>query len=89
MDIVPYTFREAKFLHGNLRGYWVTIFCVFDGKSVYSFFHESDRIDNCMLMKELGVDFDMFHREIIVSPNRFPDIFSTIEDYVQKSSFSG
>lgn len=89
MDIVPFTFREAKFLHGNLRGYWVTLFCVFDGKSVHSFFHESDRTDNCILMNELGVNFQLFNHDVLVTSDCFSEIFLSIEDYVQKSSFSG
>lgn len=89
MDIVPYSFRKAHFQRATSRGYWVTLFCVFDGTSVHSFFHEYNRIENCMLMKELGVDFRLFHQEVLVTPDCFSEIFYSIEDYVQKSSFSG
>lgn len=89
MDIVPYTFRKAHFKCDTYCGYWVTLFCVFDGKSVHSFFHESDRIDNCILMNELGVNFFTFLQYVLVTPDCFSDIFHSIEDYVQKSSFSG
>lgn len=89
MVIVPYTFRKAHFKSDTSCGYWVTLFCVFDGKSVYSFFHESDRTDNCMLMNELGVNFQIFHHDVLVTPDFFSEIFYSIEDYVQKSSFSG
>lgn len=89
MVIVPYTFRNAHFISDSYRGYWVTLFCVFDGKSVHSFFHESDRTDNCIFMNELGVNFQLFHHDVLVTRDCFSDIFYSIEDYVQKSSFSG
>lgn len=87
MDIVPYEFKVARPAPGcpTFKGYWVKLFCFFDGKSVHQFFHEFDCIDNACLARECGVDISTFVTSVLVTKDRFRDIFNDIESYVQKS----
>lgn len=85
--VVPYVFREAKLLHNfpNYRAYYVTLFLLFDGKITYTFYHESECIENARLARECGVKVTTFEKEIIVNPTCHTDIYNAIDDYVSLS----
>lgn len=87
VSVVPYEFEEAKFIHSNLKGYWVTFYILFDGKTFHHFAHQSDAIDNALLAREAGVYVTQFFQRIFVSPYAHSDIFNEIEDYVHRSHF--
>lgn len=83
MKVVPYEFEEVKFIHGNLKGYWVTFYILFDGNKFHHFAHQSDAIDNALLARESGVYVTQFSQRIYVSPHAHSQIFYEIENYVQ------
>lgn len=85
MKVVPYDFTKAKFKDDLSKGYWVTLYMIFDGSSVYHFAHHYDCFENEVLAHQLGVSIHSFKQTILVTPFQFPDIFKEIEDYVSNS----
>lgn len=87
MEVVPYDFKIARAAPGcpTFKGYWVKLFCFFDGKTTHTFFHEFDMLDNVSLAREFGVDCNTFVQSVLVTPDRFSSIFKEIEDYVHRS----
>lgn len=87
MRVVPFEFHESKFIHGNLKGYWVTFYILFDGYNFHHFAHQSDANDNALLARECGIDVTQFFKRIFVSSYSHSHIFNEIERYVQGSDF--
>ena len=85
MVIVPYTFHKARFQAPLMRGYWVKLYCFFDGERIHHFFHESDCIENSLLARECGVPVESFTQSILVTKSDFTKIFNEIESYVHSS----
>lgn len=83
--VPPYVFRKAAFLHSIDVGYWVTLFIVFDGFDMYSFFRESDAIDNASEAYDMGYYVTKFSKEILVTPNHHSNIYNEIFNYVSSS----
>lgn len=83
--VVPYTFRKAKFKDDNIQGYWITLYCFFDGQTVHSFFHQSDMLENSCFAHECGVSTSSFYHDILVTESIHSDIFQQIEEYVHGS----
>lgn len=82
MQVIPYDFRQAKDKNCNVIGYWIKIYCMFDGKSVHWFAHQYDLLDNQWLCHDLGVRTTLFTQSIFVDRDNYPDIYKEIEDYV-------
>lgn len=66
-------------MHPNLKGYWVTLYFVYDGERTYTFFDEATWIDNCLLMAESGY-IHSFTKDILVTPDKFPSMYKQISD---------
>lgn len=86
MRVVPCDFRPARFVHPNLKGYWVHLYLLFDGQTTYTFFHQSDMLDNSLLAIECGRNIIPFHQEILVTPTQFSDLYNKIEEYVSDTN---
>lgn len=86
--VVPYDFRVAKFKDCSCGiGYWVRIYGFYTPDLKYhSFRHLYDCLEEVELCKELGFDTYIVHQEILVTPDKFIDIFNEIHLYVQSSS---
>lgn len=82
----PCEFRKARFMQPLLKGYYVTLYCIFDGEKVYHFFHQSEMLDNALLGREAGYSLTEFKYTILVTPDKHPEIFNEIEDYVSLSN---
>lgn len=81
IKVIPYDYKVAKFKDYYSEGFWVKLYCFFDGEHVYCFPHEHDALDNIQLCHECGVDTDIFTRTVLVTPRRFAHIFNEIRDY--------
>lgn len=86
-DAIPYDFKKAKFLQPLTRGYWVTLYCIFDSERVVHFFKQCDMMENLLLAREAGFSCSSFIQKLLVTPDTHPEIFNTIEDYVHRSDF--
>lgn len=86
MDVIPYKFRPAQFLHTKDKGYWVTLYMFFDGTSTHTFYHQSDLLDNMSFAQECGLYCYPITSEILVTADTFPLIFKEILDYVSQSN---
>lgn len=87
MNVVPYDFKVARPAPGcpTFKGYWVKLFCLFDGVHLNWFAHEHDLIDNLELSHECGVTATTFVQSVLVTKDRFTSIFNEIENYVHGS----
>lgn len=88
--VLPCEFRKAVFMHDNLKGYWVTLYCLFVFNKghfeTHTFLHRSDLMDNYDLLLDLDLPVIQRSFEILVTDkNKFHDIYEQIEDYVSKS----
>lgn len=79
MDI-GYTFRKAKFMQPTLRGYWVTLYLIFDGERTYTFYDQETWLDNALLMSE-SCSVQSFTQQILVTPDSFSSIYKQISDF--------
>ena len=86
MDVIPYNFRSAQFLHTNVIGYWVTLYMFFDGSSTHTFYHQSDFIDNMLFAQECGCYCYPITSEILVTSDTYPLMFKEIVYYVSQSN---
>lgn len=64
----------------------IKIYLIFSDCRVYTFFNQSDWIDNVNLMRECGSSCSTFTHDIYVSPTSHPDIYKEIRDYVSKAN---
>lgn len=80
-NVIPYDYKPAKFKDNLSEGYWVNLYCFFDGKHMYYFAHQSEMLENAGFCIECGNDTDTFMRTILVTPRRFSHIFKEIRDY--------
>lgn len=80
--VVPYTFRKAHFKDDKIKGYWISLYCFYDGTSVYMFHHQSEMLENACFAQECGVEVTTFIKDILVTETHFSGIFHEIEDYV-------
>lgn len=90
MAVFPYDYRPARFQHPQMKGYWVRLYFLFDGKTTYTFKKNVDAIENGSLLLEIDNTLcSLFHREILVTADKHPEIFHEIEDFenVLKSNF--
>ena len=89
LRVAPFsTFRPAKFQLGYLKGYWVKLYQFFDGKTVHTFFHQSDRDDNAQLAHECGVYVTFLDCHVLLTPDTYPDLFKLLDDYVHQSDYN-
>lgn len=80
--VIPYDYKKAVFMHDSLKGYRVTLYLIFDGKTTYTFFHQSEWIENFHLINEISLNSaTSFTYEILVTPSLHKDIFHEIEEY--------
>lgn len=75
-----YKFRKAKFMHDNLKGYWVTLYLITNGVNTFTLYNEADWLDNMLLISESEY-VQCFTKEILVTPSTFTQIFLEIEDF--------
>ena len=85
-DGVPQEFKKARFMAPLLKGYWVTLFCFFDGERIHHIFHQSEMLDNAQLARECGFSLTEFLHKVLVTPHVHPEIFNKIESYVSRSN---
>lgn len=85
LDKCPCDFKKARFMQPLCKGYWVTLYCLFDGKSVYWFFHQPEAMENASIAYETGVSVTSFIEKVLVTPTQHTEIFNMIEDYVSRS----
>lgn len=79
---IPYHYTKARFLHSKDDGYRVTLYFLFDGKTTYTFLHQSDWLDNGSLANEIdSKHIFAFHQEILVTKDKFPEIYQEIKDF--------
>lgn len=79
--IVPYDFREITLSDGT-SAYFIYVYFLFDGKSAYPFFKQSELLDNALFAKECGLPSYTFYKKVLITPSTFPEIFSELHDYV-------
>lgn len=86
MKVVPYTFKRTPddYLDGSPM-YQVTLYLLFDGTTTFTFKHQFDLLENTAIVDELGIDYQIFHKNILVHKDRFSDIYKEIFDYVSES----
>lgn len=79
-SVVPYDYRPARFVHPTLKGYWVKLYCLFDGKAVYTFLTATAQIENGCLINEISGpgSSSLFDKEILVTPSQHSDIYNEI-----------
>lgn len=83
-----YTSRPARFQHNLYEGFWVTLYLIFDGERTYTFFNESDMIDNYLMMTESGIIAYSFIKEVICSPTSLPELYKRVKEDVSKPDFN-
>lgn len=79
--------RPAKFQHDLYEGFWVTIYLIFDGERTYTFFSESDMVDNYMMMLESGIVAHNFYKDVLCTPTHCPELYKKVKEYVSTSRF--
>lgn len=83
---MTYRVRPAKFAHGLYDGYWVTIYLLFDGERTYTFFSESDWLDNYQMMIEAGFCPHHFYHDVLCTPTQCIELYNKVKEYVSSSN---
>lgn len=91
--VQPCEFRKAVFMQPTQRGYWVRLYVlatyckgVFE---THTFLHQSEWLDNFLLLHELDMPVSNHSYEVLVTDsNSWREIFQQIEDYVSKSNLN-
>lgn len=102
MKIVPYSYRKFSYPDATVKlisetpheatakeVYEIELYCIFDGKRVYSSFHQADVLEWAAQMDEYPIDYKMFRQRIRVFPGRFDHIYDEIkkwESYVSETN---
>lgn len=73
-------FKPAKFKDDITRGFWVTIYLIFDGERVYTFYDEADWIDNSCMMIESGIHIHTFYHDVLCTPTHLPDLYNKVSN---------
>lgn len=87
---VPCDYRPARFAHPNMKGYWVRLHCLFDGKAVYTFQTVSEQIENGSLINEISGQGSctLFHYDVLVTPQYHTELYNKIVAYENLSNVS-
>ena len=81
----PYYCCPAFNINGEIVGYYVDFYLVFDGDHFYSFNNHADAVEQTLLIQEYGTYCMMFTKQILVTPTAFSSIFNAIIDNVRSS----
>lgn len=73
-------YRKARFQHDCYEGYWVTLYLIFDGERIYTFYTQDDWIDNCALMVENGTHVHQFAHEVLCTPTHLPELYQKVRE---------
>lgn len=83
MSDCKYRFRKVTLGEEfTVNGYWVTLYCFFDGDKVHHFFTQADYLDNMLLAQEMGYHCSPFYKDILVTPIYHREIYYEILEYV-------
>ena len=80
-----YEVYPVKFMHDNIKGYRIKVYCIFSEDRIYTLFNPTDWIENVNMMREAGSSCSTFTHDIIVTPTHHPEIFAEIDKYVSAS----
>lgn len=85
--VAPFKYRMGQRINdpkhplNGAYGYWITLFCIYDGNAVYTFYSMAECFENAALAREAGFDVYTFQHEILVSRFQFPDKYKQILDF--------
>ena len=83
--MIEYRYRQARFQHDLYDGYWVTLYFIFDGERTYTFFSESDMVDNYMMMLESGIIAHNFAKDVLCTSTHLPELYRKIKEHVSST----
>lgn len=87
IDHPVYECYSSHDVNGNVVGYFVTLYFIFEQSKCYSYVITSrdDWLDQINMMHECGEDIFYFHKDVLVTPLCLNSIYNDIHNYVSDS----
>lgn len=83
-----YTARPARLQHDLYDAFWVKLYLIFDGERTYTFFNQSDMLDNYLMMIESGITAYSFVEDVFCCPTHLPELYIRVKEDVSKPDFN-